>query len=59
MWLSRQTTFTPEPYQQLAAVVRNQGLPEVADEILYASKQRERADSDFLSYLALTATNGL
>jgi hypothetical protein len=55
-WLSRQKTYTPEPYQQLATVLRNQGRPETADKILYAGKERERAHSQFLSYIALTAS---
>jgi hypothetical protein len=55
-WLSKQKTFTPEPYQQLAAVLRNQGRPETADEILYAGKERERADLQFPSHTALTAS---
>lgn len=55
-WLNKQTPYAPEPYQQLAAVLRNEGHPDTADEVLYAGKERERVQSPFLSYVTLTAS---
>jgi uncharacterized protein YjbI with pentapeptide repeats len=55
-WLARQEPYTPTPYRQLSAVLRDEGNPDAADEILYASKERERAQSRFLSYIELTAS---
>ena len=55
-WLGKQASYTPGPYQQLASVLRAQGRPDTADEVLYAGKQRERAHSAFPSNLELTAS---
>ncbi len=54
-WLGRQASYVQAPYQQLASVLREQGRRDVTDEVLYAGKQRERAQSPFLSYIWLTA----
>jgi hypothetical protein len=53
-WLRKQCSYSPAPYQQLASVLREQGRPDVADEVLYAGKQRERAQSSSLSWIGLT-----
>jgi hypothetical protein len=53
-WLTEQDPYAPGPYQQLASVLRAQGRPDTADEVLYAGKQRERARSSFLSSIGLT-----
>jgi hypothetical protein len=42
------------PYEQLARVLRNHGRSDAADCILYAAKERERAQSPFPSYIGLT-----
>jgi hypothetical protein len=55
-WLGKQASYAPAPYQQLASVLRQQGRPDTADEILYAGKQRERAQSSFPSNLELSAS---
>jgi hypothetical protein len=40
-WLSRQEPFSPQPYVQLANVLRQSGDNETAKAILFAGKQRE------------------
>ena len=54
-WLGKQAVYTPGPYQQLATVLREQGQPDTADEILYAGKERERAQSTSMVYTEATA----
>jgi hypothetical protein len=54
-WLGKQRYYAPPPYQQLATVLRSQGQPNAADEVLYASKERERAQATFLRHIWLTA----
>jgi hypothetical protein len=44
-WLGRQRPYAPAPYEQLATVLRNQGRPGDADEILYAGRERERVQA--------------
>jgi hypothetical protein len=40
-WLNDDPTFTPQPYQQLAAVLRAAGASNRADDVLYAARDRE------------------
>lgn len=54
-WLGKQASYTTAPYQQLASVLREHGQPDVADDVLYAGKERERAQSEGLRYIWLTA----
>jgi hypothetical protein len=44
-WLGKQEAYAPAPYHQLATVLRNQGRPDIADEVLYAGRERERSQS--------------
>jgi hypothetical protein len=41
-WLERDNSYSPQPYEQLAAVFREAGEPVKADKILYASRERAR-----------------
>ncbi|MBU0515276.1 MAG: hypothetical protein KJ621_10945 [Proteobacteria bacterium] len=41
-WLARQKTYSPQPYEHCAKVLREAGRPDVANEVLYAAKNRER-----------------
>lgn len=41
-WLGRNKLFSPQPYQIVAAALRNMGQPNKADEILYEGKNAER-----------------
>ena len=55
-WLELDGSFSPQPYQQLATVLRNAGESGLADEVLYASKDKERkTKTNWLSYLRLSA----
>jgi hypothetical protein len=58
-WLEKQNTYAPTPYQQLATVLRNEGRPNAADEVLYAGKERERASAPFLFCIWLTGIKWL
>ena len=56
-WLKLDQTFSYQPYQQLATVLRNAGQSKDADELLYAAKDRERCEktTGWTRYLGLTA----
>jgi hypothetical protein len=41
-WLSRDRTFSSQPYEQLARVLRKAGRNEGADDILFAGREAER-----------------
>jgi hypothetical protein len=41
-WLERDKTFSPQPYEQLANVLRESGYSSKANAILYAARQRSR-----------------
>ncbi len=58
-WLRKQEPYAPGPYEQLATVLRNGGSPSVADEVLYAGKQRERAQASFSYWAWLTTIRAL
>ena len=53
-WLAKQVRYSPQPYQQLAAVLRSEGRPETADDILYAGREKEREHSSGLHWLWLS-----
>ncbi len=44
-WLARQKTYSPQPYAQLAGVLRQSGAEDKARAILFAAKERERAEA--------------
>jgi len=44
-WLGRQKEYTAAPYEHLATVLRSHGRAQDAQEILYASREGERADT--------------
>jgi len=44
-WLARAEPYTPQPYQQCAKVLREMGHPEVATDVLYAGRERERREA--------------
>jgi hypothetical protein len=41
-WLEKDETYSPQPYYQLASVLRSLGHAETADAVLYEGKERER-----------------
>jgi hypothetical protein len=58
-WLGKQVPYAPGSYEQLATVLRSEGRPGAADDILYAGKERERAQATFLRRAWLTTTGVL
>lgn len=44
-WLGNQARYTPQPYEELASVLRLQGRADDADEILYAGRERDRLET--------------
>ena len=50
-WLGRDGTFSLQPYQQLASVLRDAGKSGTADEVLFAGKDRERQSAKGWVYL--------
>ena len=44
-WLSKDKSYSPQPYLQLAGVLRTAGYEYKADDVLYASRERELRDS--------------
>ena len=44
-WLARDTSYTPQPYHQLAGVLRAHGDPSAANTVLYAARERERTEA--------------
>jgi hypothetical protein len=44
-WLARDEPYTPQPYQHCAKVLREMGHPDMGDDVLYAGRERERAES--------------
>jgi hypothetical protein len=43
-WLARDPTYAPQPYVQMARVLRDSGQAEKADDVLYAGRERERLE---------------
>jgi len=43
-WLARHRPFSPQPYKQLAKILRASGDPGKANDILYAARERQRDD---------------
>src|SRR5262249_2354989 len=59
-WLGKQQPYAAAPYYQLATVLRNQGRPDIADQVLYAGRERERSQSlSWHDYIWLTANKWL
>ncbi len=45
-WLEKDETYSPQPYRQLAGVLRAAGHEDMADDILVASRNRELEESN-------------
>ena len=43
-WLAGDETYSPQPYRHLSELLRREGQREAANDILYAAKERERAE---------------
>ena len=46
-WLKADETYSPQPYRQLAGVLRTAGLEEMANDILFASRERMLRESSW------------
>lgn len=54
-WLAKQVSYSPQPYKQLAAVLRSSGYVEKSKEILFENRERERLlTTGVLDWLSLT-----
>ena len=54
-WLAKQISYSPQPYKQLAAVLRSSGYIEKSKEILFENRERERIlTTGFLDWCSLT-----
>jgi hypothetical protein len=56
-WFEKHKSFSPQPYEQLALVVQNQGYADQARAIRYAGKERERNEAHGLQHAWLTTLN--
>ena len=56
-WLQKQYPYSPEPYKQLASVLKNEGSIGDSKEILYASMERLRRENNGWIWLKLTFDN--
>ena len=45
-WLARDNSYSPQPYRQLAGVLDASGHKDMANDILFASRERERTESN-------------
>ena len=56
-WLADDVPHTPQPYRQCAKVLNDMGHPEMADDVLYAGRERDRKEmlenGDYLSAVGL------
>ncbi len=53
-WLKRDETYSPQPYEQLAKVVKTAGYRDLANRILYDSKEEERRNAKGTEWAWLT-----
>ena len=44
-WLKDKTTFSPHPYEMFAKLLRDVGYPSKANDLLYAGRERARAEA--------------
>jgi len=52
-WLRKQDFFSPQPYVQLAAILRQAGQPDKANDVSYLGKLREETNSDGMAKFGL------
>ena len=43
-WLGKDTSYSPQPYRHLARLLRNAGHETMANDVLFASRERERSE---------------
>jgi hypothetical protein len=54
LWFGKADRYAPQPYDQLAAVVRSEGNKALATKILYSGRERERKDAAGWNWVWLT-----
>ncbi len=52
-WLAKDRTYTPQPYIQLASILRESGQKHISVAVLYAGKERELSAASFPRNLGL------
>jgi hypothetical protein len=58
-WFRKARHYAPQPYEQLASVVANQGNKTLATKIRYSGRERERSESPWPEWLWLTVLKSL
>ena len=53
-WLKKQKNYSPQPYEQLAIVLKHAGYEDKATDILYAGREEERTNATWLNWVGLT-----
>ena len=53
-WLKKQKNYSPQPYEQLASVLKQVGYEDKAKNILYAGREEERTSSTGVNWIGLT-----
>jgi len=53
VWLNKQKSYSPQPYEQLGKVLREAGYKNEANDILYEGKMRELRESNGLTWMGL------
>ena len=52
-WLEKDQSYSPQPYEHLAAALHKVGEPSVATDVLYAGRERARHEARRVSWRAL------
>ena len=58
-WLEKDSTYSPQTYQQLATHLRGAGQTWAASQILFAGRERERENATGFGRVGLTLLRGL
>jgi hypothetical protein len=53
-WMGKQKKYSPQPYEHLAKILRQDGRKKEAREILFAGKSREHSESRWGAYIWLS-----
>ena len=56
-WLSKDPNYRPQSYKTLAEVMQNMGSAKMANDILFAGKERERHQAEGLSWMGLSLSS--
>jgi hypothetical protein len=56
-WFKKDRTYSPQPYEQLANVLRKTGQPAMAADVLYAGRERARREARGWRFIGMTLLN--